>query len=106
MSKQLTLDLPQPRARPRETSPLERLRQIIRRKGIDPAWRGAALHRGWILPLPCLDVGDRMRIVPRPDRAGIPATGAWETLCAWHVNAATHCPAETRAYREQTGGEA
>ncbi|MDD2730384.1 hypothetical protein [Malikia sp.] len=106
MSRQLELDLPTPSAKPRETSPLERLRQIIRRKGIDPAWRGAAFHRGWIMPLPCLDPGDRLRIGPRPERPGLPASGAWETLCAWHVNAAKHCPEETRAYRERIGGAA
>lgn len=97
MSKQLQLDLPQPRTRPRDTSPLERLRQIIRRKSINPEWRGASFTSEWILPLPCLDVGDRMRTGQRP---GTPASGTWGTLCAWHVNAAQHCPEETRAYRE------
>jgi hypothetical protein len=100
MTTQLQLDLAPRRARARDTSPLERLRQVIRRRGINPEWRGTPFKRGWILPLPCLDPGDRLRIGPRPERPGIPATGAWETLCAWHVNAAQHCPEETRAYRE------
>ncbi len=30
--------------------------------------------------------------------AGTPATGAWDTLCAWHINAAQHCPEERYGY--------
>lgn len=97
MNSQLQLDLAPPRPRPRDTSPIERLHQILRRRNIDHVW---------ILPLPALSGGDKGRIGPRPDRPGCPAYGAWETLCAWHVNAAQHCPEETRAYRERVGSSA
>lgn len=103
MTSQLQLDLAPPRPRPRDTAPLERLHQILRRRNIDPDWRYKPFQRGvWILPLPALSGGDRGRIGPKPDRPGCPAYGAWETLCAWHVNAAQHCPERNRAYREPT----
>jgi hypothetical protein len=89
----------QPKPLPARQRPvLERLHQLLRRRGINPEWRWGGHTKGWILPTPCLDVGDRLRIGPRPDRAGIPATGAWETLCAWHINAAKHCPDENYGY--------
>ena len=103
MSLQLELDLSARSTMPRDTSPIERLHQILSRRNIDPDWRYKPFQRGgWILPLPSLSGGDRGRIGPRPDRPGLPAYGAWETLCAWHVNAAKHCPEETRAYRDKT----
>lgn len=82
----------------RQRPVLERLQQVLRRRGINCEWRWAPSTRGWILPTPCLDVGERWRTGPRPDRPGLPATGAWETLCAWHVNAAQRCPDENYGY--------
>ncbi|MEN9420190.1 MAG: hypothetical protein RI988_3811 [Pseudomonadota bacterium] len=98
--KQQALDLHMRRA-PRELSPLERLQRVLRRRGIEPDWRWKLPSRDWILPTPCLDVGDRLRTLPRPERWGIPATGAWETLCAWHVNAAQRCPEDRYGYSER-----
>jgi len=97
---QLTFTLVPRREPSRQRPVLERLHQVLRRRGIDPEWRWkSAIHtKGWILPTPCLDIGDRLRIGPRPERPGIPATGAWDTLCAWHINAAQHCPEENYVY--------
>jgi hypothetical protein len=80
---------------------LERLHRVLQRRGIDPNWRRTpgTVRRSWILPLCGLDCGDRLRIgTPQPGERGLPAQGAWETLCAWHVNAADQCPEDRYDY--------
>ena len=75
---------------------LDRLQAQLRREGFDVDWR---LHpgntkAGRLLPVPSLDVGPRLRTeeLALGERAGLPAQGAWETLCDWHINISEHCP--------------
>ena len=99
---QLTLDLRQTRRPGREQRPIERLHALLRRRNINPTWRTDGNHRMWILPLVGIDVGDRHRTEPRSADSSLPVQGVWETLCAWHVNAAPHCPEVVPHYRERS----
>lgn len=103
--KQLDLMLQAPRARRRELPPVERLQAVLVRRGVDPHWRRRPGRRGWILPLPSLGVGDRVRTEPRDADSGLPVQGCWETLCASCVNrvgtGAAPCPDEVWSYSER-----
>jgi hypothetical protein len=101
--QQLALTFPPRRTPPRALQPIDRLQAVLKRRGFDPQWRQhpGDHKRGWLLPLPCLGVDQRLALDPLwPDR-GIPATGAYETLCGWHVNAAKHCPENRYGYSER-----
>ncbi len=100
-TSQLSLDL-RVRPRPRDLLPIERLHAVLRRRGINPTWRTDRNHRAWILPLIGIDVPHRHRTEPRGPHSSLPAQGCWETLCAWHNNAAPRCPEPSYAYREQS----
>jgi len=106
--KQLDLMLTPRRARPRELPPLERLQAVVQRRGLDPHWRRRPYHRGWIMPVPSLGVGDRARTEPRDADSGLPVQGCWETLCGWCINhvGPPACPEEVYSYREREGAAA
>lgn len=102
---QLSLDLRATTRPGRQRTPMERLADLLRRRrGIDAHWRRnpseTTRRRLWIMPIVGLDVGDRLRTEPRSAATGMPAQGCWETVCAWHVNAAQHCPEDRWAYRD------
>jgi hypothetical protein len=98
--EQLPLSFKARRPPPRAVPPIERLQAVLKRRGFDPLWRQhpGEHKRGWLLPLPCLGVGQRLALDPLDPDRGIAATGCYETLCGWHVNAATHCPEDRYAY--------